>query len=65
MSAISYHLAHEPYIDAVAAAVTAAGVELADWGAETNEPRNSHPELIHRGPAQHPAPRTPHPPAST
>ncbi|WP_192809597.1 DUF6292 family protein [Actinomadura rudentiformis] len=44
MSGLSYHRVHEPYIEAVAAAVQAAGVELADWGAETNEPRNGYLE---------------------
>jgi Family of unknown function (DUF6292) len=44
VSELSYHQAHEPYIDAVAGAVQAAGVELADWGAEANDPRDGYLE---------------------
>jgi hypothetical protein len=44
VSELSCHQAHEPYIDAVAAAVQAAGVELADWGAEANDPRDGYLE---------------------
>lgn len=35
-----YHQAHEPYIQAVAAALTAAGVEVLDWHADPNDPRD-------------------------
>lgn len=44
MSSVDYHLAHEPYIAAAARAVQALGVDLADWGAETNDPRNGYLE---------------------
>jgi hypothetical protein len=42
MNAISYHLAHEPYIEAVARAVQAFGVELADWAASPPAGDNRH-----------------------
>lgn len=35
-----YHDAHEPYIRAVAAALTAAGFEVLDWHADPNDPRD-------------------------
>jgi hypothetical protein len=44
VSDVDYHQAHEPYIEVVAAAVIAAGVELADWGAEANDPRDGYLE---------------------
>lgn len=35
-----YHRAHEPYISAVADALTAAGFEVLDWHADPNDPRD-------------------------
>jgi hypothetical protein len=36
----SYHEAHEAYISAVAAALTASGIEALDWYADPNDPRD-------------------------
>lgn len=40
-----YHQAHEAYIDAVAAALDAAGFPTADWYADPNDPRDGAIQL--------------------
>jgi hypothetical protein len=37
---VDYHEAHQAYIDAVAAALTAAGFTVIDWYADPNDPRD-------------------------
>lgn len=41
MATINEHHAHEPYMAAVVAALHAAGLQVQDWWAETNDPRDA------------------------
>ncbi len=40
MAEIDYHEAHEPYMGAVADALEAAGLEVKEWFADANDPRD-------------------------
>jgi hypothetical protein len=40
MDEIDYHEAHEPYMGAVVDALEAAGLEVKDWFADANDPRD-------------------------
>lgn len=40
MSETDYHEAHEPYMKAVVTALDAAGLKVADWFADANDPRD-------------------------
>ncbi|MEU4578978.1 DUF6292 family protein [Nonomuraea sp. NPDC023979] len=48
MAEITYHEAHEPYMEAVADAFDAAGLAVEDWHADANDPRDGCISLAER-----------------
>lgn len=48
-----YHRAHEPYINAVQQALTAAGFDVLDWHADPNDPRDGAVQIRPVGDLDH------------